>query len=239
MKPKILAIIPARGGSKSIPRKNLTLLGDKPLIAHTIQVALAASSITKAVVITDDLEIANVSRLYNAEVPLILPSELAQDESPITQALMYAIPKIQSESEIFEYLLLLQPTSPFRSVFDIETAIESMLERHSDSLVSVSIVDRHPYWMKIVNQDGYLENFFQTTQSNKRRQDLPVIYALNGAIYLIKLEKFLISENFYTENTLAYIMPPERSLDIDRPWDLHLANLILSHNSVSSISPIE
>jgi CMP-N,N'-diacetyllegionaminic acid synthase len=226
--PTILGIIPARGGSKAIPRKNLALLGNKPLLAWTVEVALESASLDRLVISTDDPEIAEVGKKLGAEVPFLRPAELATDASTSMDVILHAI-RWFADNENYrpDYVLLLQPTSPLRTATDVREPIKLALAKHADSVVSVCETHQHPLWMKGVNEEGTLVDLYPQSSAPTRRQDLPSVFALNGAIYLA-LRTFLLSERtFISDRTYAYVMPENRSLDVDTPWDLHVADLIL------------
>ena len=226
--PTILGIIPARGGSKAIPRKNLAILANKPLIAWTVEAAIESDSLDRLVISTDDPEIAEAGKKLGAEVPFLRPTDLASDTATSMDVILHAIRWLEeNESYRPDYVLLLQPTSPLRTVTDIRKSIELLLAKRGDSLVSVCESHQHPLWMKSVNEDGKLVDLYPQSATPTRRQDLPPVFALNGAIYLA-LRTFLLSERtFITDRTYAYVMPENRSLDVDTPWDLYLADLIL------------
>ncbi len=226
--PTILGIIAARGGSKAIPRKNLALLANKPLIAWTVEVAIQSDSLDRLVISTDDPEIAEVGKKLGAEVPFLRPGELATDTATSMDVILHAIRWFdENESYRPDYILLLQPTSPLRTVTDIHRSIELVLAKRADSVVSVCETRQHPLWMKGINEDGKLLDLYPQSAVPTRRQDLPPVFALNGAIYLA-LRTFLLSERtFISDHTYAHVMPENRSLDVDTPWDLHLADLIL------------
>jgi CMP-N,N'-diacetyllegionaminic acid synthase len=226
--PTILGIIPARGGSKAIPRKNLALLANKPLLAWTVEVALESASLDRLIISTDDPEIAGVGKKLGAEVPFLRPAELATDISPGMDVILHAIHWLdESENYRPDYVLLLQPTSPLRTVTDIRESIKLALAKRADSVVSVCEAHQHPLWMKAVNEEGRLADLYPQSAAPTRRQDLPSVFALNGAIYLA-LRTFLLCERtFISDRTYAYVMPENRSLDVDTPWDLHMADLIL------------
>ena len=156
------------------------------------------------------------------------PPELAQDDSPSTAPVLHAIRWVE-EHEHYQpdFVILLQPTSPLRSADDIYFAMQLALEKDADGIVSVFPVKHHPYWVKQINPAGRLQDFIRPPQPLTRRQDLPSVYALNGAIYLARRSVWLETGNCYTDRTYAYVMPVERSLDIDTTWDLKLAELIL------------
>jgi CMP-N,N'-diacetyllegionaminic acid synthase len=224
----IIGLITARGGSKAIPRKNVTPLAGKPLIAWTIQAALASRSLDRVIVSTDDTEITRVAREWGAEVPFVRPPELAQDDSPHHDVLIHAIRWLESQpASPPDYIMLLQPTSPLRTAQDIDAAIALATEKDADAVVSVCPAHHHPYLSKLIAPDGRLLDFIERPPGYLARQSLPPVYALNGAIYLSRRSVLLEREGWDTDRTYAYVMPPERSVDIDSPWDLHLAELIL------------
>jgi CMP-N,N'-diacetyllegionaminic acid synthase len=226
--PTILGIIPARGGSKAIPRKNLALLADKPLLAWTVEVALESASLDRLVISTDDPEIAEVGKKLGAEIPFLRPTELATDTSASMDVILHAIRWFDdNENYRPDYVLLLQPTSPLRTATDVRESTKLALAKHADSVVSVCETHQHPLWMKGVNEEGTLVDLYPQSAAPTRRQDLSPVFALNGAIYLA-LRSFLLSEHtFISDRTYAYVMPENRSLDVDTPWDLHVADLIL------------
>ncbi len=222
-----LTLVPARGGSKSIPRKNIVPLAGKPLIAWTIEAALSSSRAGRVVVSTDDEEIAATARRYGAETPFVRPSELARDDTPSMPVVIHALGWLRdNDGYTPEVVLLLQPTSPLRTAEDIEGALDIARDRSADSVVSVTESPAHPFLAKRIGKDGELEDFVPHPPI-ERRQDLEPAYALNGAIYVTTVRHLLAHESFYAEPTYAYVMPRERSIDVDDPWDLHLCELIL------------
>ena len=223
---KILAIIPARGGSKGIPRKNIKLLAGKPLIAYSIEAGLKSKYINKVVVSTEDEEIAEISKKYGAEV-VKRPKELARDESPTIDAIKYTLKFLEFEGYIPDIIILLQPTSPLRTVDDINKAIELFLNNDCESVVSVSECKKSPYWsLKI--EDGYIKPILGWDYFlNKRRQDLPKTYYLNGAIYITTVKDLFKYNGFFSQNTDPYIMPEIRSIDIDESIDLKFVEFLL------------
>jgi N-acylneuraminate cytidylyltransferase/CMP-N,N'-diacetyllegionaminic acid synthase len=228
---EILAIIPARAGSKGIPGKNLVCVGGKPLIAWTIDAAIRASSIARVVVTTDGEDIATIARDHGAEVPFLRPAYLAEDRTPGIDPILHAIRWFEErENYVPSYVVMLQPTSPLRSSEDIEAAIQIALAREADAVVSVCESHHHPSWMKTIDDDGRLHDFF-APNSVHRRQDLQPVYVLNGAIYLGRRSVLNAQQTFYTDHTFAYIMPPERSLDIDTAWHMELAEILLVQRS--------
>ena len=225
---EIVGLITARGGSKGIPRKNVKLLAGKPLITWTIEAALQSRELSRVVVSTDDDEIARVAQQWGAEVPFMRPPELAQDDSPHILVMEHAIRWLEKHDDARpDYMMLLQPTSPLRATEDIEAVIQIAEARNAVAVVGVCKADHHPYLTKRISEDGTLVDFLSNDIVYLRRQALPPAYALNGAIYLNRRESLLTNRTFVPQGTYGYIMPPERSLDIDSLWDFHLAELIL------------
>ncbi|SJZ43945.1 acylneuraminate cytidylyltransferase family protein [Selenihalanaerobacter shriftii] len=230
---QILAIILARGGSKGIPKKNIKELNGKPLIAYTIESAKQSRYIDCLVLSTDDEEIAEVGKQYGAEVPFIRPDELATDTAKSEDAIIHALNWLRDNEEYLpDYIMLLQPTSPLRAVEDINRSIEKLTASKADSLISICKTDKSPYWMKTINDEGYLEPVISEKKHYNRRQDLPDTYQLNGAIYIAKVEMFLKYKSFFTDKIVPYIMPRERSIDIDDVIDWKLIQLLLEEEFI-------
>ena len=225
---RILAVITARGGSRGIPQKNIRTLLDKPLIAYSIQAALQSRTLTKIIVSTDDETIAHVSKQYGADVPFLRPKHLASDTATSLSVLQHAVRYLEEEEDFpANIIVCLQPTSPLRSAEDIDQAVTLCLSSGADSVVSLCQVEHHPYWMKKVVAGRVYPLMEIADEKYPRRQDLPPVYQLNGAIYVTKRNVLLEEERLLGKHTLAYIMPQERSIDIDTPLDLKLAELIM------------
>lgn len=222
----MIAIIPARGGSKGLPGKNIKLLCGKPLIAYTIEAALNAKEVSRVIVSTDDEEIAKVSLLYGAEVPFLRPGFLATDTVMAVDNYIYTIERLATEcgKEIDEFVVL-QPTSPLRISDDIDNAIRIFHSKDADSVISYT-QEQHPIsWHKYVKEDGSFEDILNANISN--RQGLRVSYYPNGAVYVFRF-KVIKERKYYTEKSYAYIMPRERSVDIDYLIDFKYAEFLLS-----------
>ena len=169
---KCLALIPARGGSKGVLRKNIALVGGKPLLAWTIESALKANCIERVIVSTDDEQIAQVARDLGAEVPFLRPAELARDDTRRNHPLLHAVEWLAAHENYFpEWVILLQPTSPLRSSDDIEAAFALALDRHADAVVSITPACVHPFWTKKIDETGRLSDFVASNKSETRRQD--------------------------------------------------------------------
>lgn len=224
----VLGLIPARGGSKGIPKKNLQMLGRHPLIVHTICAAQQSKELTHVLVSTDDEEIAETARNTGVQVPFIRPPEFSSDTARSVDVAIHALDWLAETQEITpDYIMLLQPTSPFRTAHDIDGAIQLSERKFADAVVSITETEEHPYLAKALDDQGRIYPFIQNELMPQRRQDLPMVYTLNGAIYLIKTALLRKTRNWCPPHSLAWIMPPERSLDIDTPWDLRLARLIM------------
>lgn len=232
MKNSVLGIIPARGGSKGLPGKNIKRLGDKPLIAHTIEEAKKSSYLERIIVTTDDMEIRKVAIDYNAEVPFLRPTELAQDHTPTIDAVIHCLDFLkETEEYVPEYICLLQCTTPFRSVVDIDRCIQRCLTTNYDACISVCEANSNPYWMKTFEKDK-LCSFMIEQDMILRRQDLPNIYEINGAVYVIRTEALIENHSLHIENATGYIMPQDRSIDIDTEIDFLVAETIMKYNKL-------
>jgi CMP-N,N'-diacetyllegionaminic acid synthase len=213
---KVLAIIPARGGSKGIPRKNVRDVAGKPLIAWTIEEAKKSAYIDRLILSSEDPEIIEAARSWGCEVPFVRPMELAQDETPGIEPVLHAL------NAIFDYdiVVLLQVTSPGRTVADIDGCIDHLVRHGANSCVSLTKAKENPYWMFKVGARGVMQPVIPTDQIYSRRQDLPQTYILNGAVYVARSEWLREHKTFVTDGTLGFVMPNERSLDIDTEQDL-------------------
>lgn len=212
---KVLALITARGGSKGLPRKNVLVAGGRPLVAWTVQAALNAKSVNRVVLSSDDDEIMAAASAAGCEVPFRRPPVLANDQASSMDVVIHAL----SELPGYDYVVLLQPTSPLRTSSDIDAAFRSMRNNDAPACVSVTEVEQSPYWMYHLSDDGRLCSVLEPLPKVSRRQDLPHIYSLNGAIYIAKVEWLLHTKGFLSSETLAYKMPKDRSLDIDDATD--------------------
>lgn len=217
-----VGLIPARGGSKGIERKNIKEIFGKPLIAWTIKQALETKSLDKVIVSTDSEEIANISVDCGAEVPFIRPERISLDDSPGISNVLHLLQEIPKTSKI----LYLQPTSPLRKTEDILNIIELQNKHGAESCISISKAPKHPAWMYKLENNNKLKPIF-SEEKTSRRQDLSEIFVINGALYLGNAEFYKREKKFITSETLGYIMPKERSIDIDDMDDWMLAELKL------------
>jgi len=225
----ILTIIPARGGSKRLPRKNILSLAGKPLIAWTIEAAKNARTAKTICVSTDDPEIARIATEYGADVPFLRPAELASDTATSVAVALHALDWYKSQGLNFDTMLLLQPTSPLRSSKDIDDAFELFKKNNANSVTSVCEVDHSPLWSNTLPANLSMDGFIPESVKNLRSQDLPTYYRLNGALYLVRTDVLLRERSFIASTgSFAYIMPRDRSIDIDTKLDFIVAESILS-----------
>jgi CMP-N-acetylneuraminic acid synthetase len=224
----VLAVIPARGGSKGLHRKNILPLAGKPLIVWTIEAAKKSKYIDRCLVSTDDEEIALVSRENGGEVPFIRPKKLGMDDTTSVSVIKHALESIK---ETFKIILLLQPTSPLRSNEDIDSALEFFMDRNAPALVSVT-KSTHPLeWSIQVNDDYSFGVSDDNLLKGKRRQDYKLPHTINGAIYIADISSFIKNDGFINIQTIAYKMPKEKSIDIDDKIDFLFAETIIRSNN--------
>lgn len=224
---KVLGIITARGGSKGIPGKNIVDLGGKPLIEYTLKAAADSKLMNDFLVSTDDPEIAEVCERLGFPVPFMRPEELAADDTPTLPVLINVLENVEKE---YDAVMILQPTSPFRTSADIDKAIE-MLEKNgtADSVISVvKVGDNHPARMKQIEKGVLIDPPFAESVEGLRRQELPDLYLRNGAIYLTRTAVLTEKKSIKGDVSLAYVMPEENSVNIDAPLDLIIAEALLS-----------
>lgn len=230
----MLAIIPSRGGSKGLPGKNIKSLCDKPLIAYTIEAAQAARSIDRLILSTDDDEIAEVAQKFGVEIPFMRPAHLAQDDSLAIDNYIYTVDRLNAgSSKQYDDFIVLQPTSPFRTAADIDNAVELYREKKADSVISVCEVSHPPMWAKKIAPSGVLKDYFNINIGNRNRQELQPAFMPNGAIFILKLSLLKSRDSYYSDNTYAFIMPLERSLDIDAPLDFEFAEFLMRKHGKS------
>ena len=218
-----LAIIPARGGSKRLPRKNILDLAGKPLIAWSIEAALKSEYIDKVIVSSDDEEILKISEDFGADI-IKRPQELATDISTSFDAIKHTI----DETPRYDYIVLLQPTSPLRNKKHIDESIKTLISKDADAIISVCEMDHSPLWSNTLPENESMNNFIREDVKNKRSQDLDNYYRLNGAIYICKTELLLKEETFFIKkNIYAYKMQRKSSIDIDEKIDFKLAEFFI------------
>lgn len=224
----MIAIIPARGGSKGLPGKNIKMLRGKPLIAYTIEVALKSKYITRVILSTDDEEIAKVGLSYGAEVPFLRPDFLATDTALAIDVYKYMLDRLEKAENLkIEEFIVLQPTSPLREFSDINTAIKLFKEKNADSVISYC-EEHHPIrWHKYLTNDNRIVPIFSNEQVQNRQAERPSYYP-NGAIYVFKKRIIVEEKTYYTDASYAIIMSRKNSVDIDTLEDFEYAEFLLN-----------
>jgi CMP-N,N'-diacetyllegionaminic acid synthase len=220
---KILGIIPARGGSKGLPGKNILNLCSKPLIAWTIEEAKKSTIIDKLIVSTDDQKVAEISKEYGCEVPFKRPKRLSQDNSITDDVVIHALETI---NETFEIIIILQPTSPLRTYKDIDNSLKFLIENKCQSVISMCLSDKPYEWYHSVDKKGFIKKIFNSSITNRQLSNKS--YLPNGAIYASFIDNYKINKTFYHENSMGYIMPKNRSIDIDDILDFKIAEFLLN-----------
>ena len=221
---RVLAVVPARGGSKGVPRKNIRVVGGQPLIGWTLEAARGSKYIDRVVVSTDDAEISDVVEGYGRGIALRRPAELATDEAGSQGVVLHALDACPG----FDLGVLLQPTSPLRTAQHIDACLEQLTNRGVDSCISVSAASESPEWMFRIDEQGRMSPLLEPGERAVRRQDAPRLYLPNGAVYAFSIAWFRQAQRFLDPDTLAYVMPGDRSLDIDTEADLAVFEYLAS-----------
>ena len=223
----VLAFVPARGGSKRLPQKNLRRLGGEPLVGWTIAAAQNSDLIDRIVISTDDDEIMLLGEKLGCDVPFRRPAVLATDTARTIHVLQHLLRSIDRE---YTYVVQLQPTSPFRNSADIDATIEACVTSKAPACVSVCPVKKSPHWIFSVSEDKRMSPVLPLPEGTSRSQDLATYYELNGAIYVARSDWIVQRDSFLSDQTIAYVMPRERSLDIDTEGDLALAEAMIANS---------
>lgn len=230
---KILAIIPARGGSKGVPGKNIKLLSGKPLLGYTSEIALQSKYLTEVIISTDDEKIIEVAKVLGVKVPFVRPTELAEDSTPTICVIIHALQWYKNQNIFFDAVCLLQVTSPFRTVDFLDKAIEKFVEKETDSLVSVQKVphEYNPHWTFEVNENENLKIATGETEIIMRRQELPVAYHRDGSIYITKTNVLLEQHSLYGKSTAFIESEPDFYVNIDTMQDWEKAEKMIQNKS--------
>ncbi|MDR3627007.1 MAG: acylneuraminate cytidylyltransferase family protein [Ignavibacteriaceae bacterium] len=227
---KIISIIPARGGSKGLPKKNILQLNGKPLIAWTIEKALQSKYIDRIFVSTDSEEIAGIAEKFGCNVPFLRPEEFARDSSPSSEAIIHALDCFEKLGERFDYIALLEPTSPLRKMNDIDLSIKKIINNeNADCLVSVGeIHTEHPFIIKKMDFEGFVSPYISNAKSIYQRQQADKAYFPYGVIYLSKIESYKKNKTFYLEKTLSYEIERWQNYEIDDIEDFMIIEKIIN-----------
>jgi CMP-N,N'-diacetyllegionaminic acid synthase len=226
---KILVVIPARGGSKGLPGKNIKIMHGNPLITWSIKAAQSSKSVDRVFVSTDSEEIANVARSYDVEVPFLRPTSFAEDSSPSWAAVLHALDTFSEQGEQFDYVAMIEPTSPLRKENDIENAIQMLIEsQESESLVSVGEVHmEHPIIVKKIDERGRVKSYIDGAKSIYQRQQADMAYFPYGVVYLSKVASYYKNKDFYTDKTIPYYIERWQNYEIDDLLDFNLIEQII------------
>lgn len=228
---KIFAIIPARGGSKGLPRKNIKSLAGKPLIVYSIQAGLNCNKISRVIVSTEDSEIKKVSLDWGADV-IDRPIELATDNALTRDVVLHVLDNLSNESDLPDFFVFLQPTSPLRTTAHIESCLDSFFSSNAKCAISVTEVDHHPY-KAFRLESGYLYPLFDIDYLDQSRQKLPKIFRQNGAIYVMQTKIFLKKKTFFVHPVMPFIMSRNVSIDIDTAFDHFICETILTNHELA------
>jgi CMP-N,N'-diacetyllegionaminic acid synthase len=233
--PKVLVVIPARGGSKGLPGKNIRSFAGLPLIAHSILCAKGCPSVNRIVVSTDSDAIAAAAVEYGAEVPFRRPAELATDTAPMWPVIKHALENSEKAfTERYDVVVLLDPTSPARLPSDIEAALTTLHgDVQCDGVIGVSEPEFSPYWHCVVEEDGYLRDLFPKAKDFDRRQDVPVVYCINASLYVWRRSLVKDSDNWRSGRLRLHVVPSVRAIHIDEIHQFEIAELMVQHGLLS------
>jgi len=226
----VLAVIPARGNSKGLPRKHLLDAGGKPVLAWSIEAGKGSRYIDRLILSSEDEEIIAVAEEWGCEAAFRRPSSLATDTAKIEDVLIHAL---EALAEPYDYLVLLQPTSPLRTAADIDGCLETCRSSGAPACVAVSEPRKSPYWMFRIGEDGQMHPLFAEYKDTFRRQDLPPAHGVNGAVYVAEVAWFRERQSFIGPDTRAYVMPPVRSIDLDGEQDLIFLRALIAGNTAN------
>lgn len=229
---KVLGVIPARGGSKGIPRKNIVPLLGKPLLAYTVEASLSSRRLSRLILSTDDDEIATVGRAWGVDVPFMRPAGLAQDDTPMIPVIQDIVGRLAELGESYDALFILQPTNPLRRVEDIDGAIDLLERSGADSVIGfVDVQEKHPARMKYIDENRrVIDPPFGEEFEGQRRQDLPKIYLREGSVYVTRMKVLMEQNSVKGRDCRAWLIPPERACNIDTELDLFLAEQLLHYS---------
>ncbi|WP_279117848.1 cytidylyltransferase domain-containing protein [Fusobacterium varium] len=224
MKEKILAIIPARSGSKGLKDKNIKMMNGKPMIAYTIEAAQNSKIFEDIIISTDSEKYAEIAKKYGGSVPCLRDKKLANDNAKSSDVILDILNRVEKKYDLF---ILLQPTSPLRTEKNIIEAYKMYLEKKANSVVSVCEMEHSPLWANILNEEKRMDSFLRGIDVNGNRQELETYYRINGALYIANVEYFKKYQNFYYKDSYAYIMEKENSIDIDDELDFKIAEYLM------------
>ena len=225
----ILAIIPARSGSKGIKDKNIYEFKSKPLMFWTFNAAKQSKLLDKVIFSSNSKKYISIAKENGIDAPFLRPNNISSDITSSAEVVIHALDWVEKKLKLIPtYILYLQPTSPLRTFNDIDNSILIAKKNNADSVISVNKTDKHPYFLKELNSQGKISHYMPMKNPTPRRQELEQYYVLNGAIFLVKT-KFIKQGDWYGKNSFAYVMPKNRSIDIDSLDDIKLANFYINN----------
>jgi CMP-N-acetylneuraminic acid synthetase len=234
---RVIGIVPARGGSKGIPRKNIVSVCGKPLLAYTAQAALASKRLSRIVLSTDDEEIAHVGSQYGLDVPFLRPPELARDDTPTIAVLQDTVQRLEAAGEHIDAIFTLQPTNPLRQPDDIDGAIELLAKTGADSVISfVDAGEKHPARMKCIDTEGRVVDppfAFSEVTEGQCRQELLKLFLREGSVYLTRRQILMETNSLRGKDCRAWIIPEDRACNVDTPFDLFMVETLLKHHGIA------
>lgn len=222
-----LAVITARSGSKGLKDKNIKMLGGRPLMVYSIEAALDSGMFDTVFVSTDSEQYAQIARQYGAEVPFLRSEGIAGDHASSWDAVREALEQYEKLGQRFDTITLLQPTSPLRSADDIVKGYQLFAEKEADYVIGVCRTEHSPLWCNTLPEDMSMDGFISKEIDSKPRQELPDYYRINGALYIVRVSALSGVDDMYHSGCYAYVMPPERSIDIDTAFDFKVAELFM------------
>jgi len=227
---RVLGLIPARGGSRDIPRKNLRVLGGKPLLQHTVEAALAARGLSRVVLSTEDEEIVALGRQYGVDVPFLRPAELARDDTPTLPVVLHALTWLERVGDRFDAICLLQPTHPLRRPEHVDACIALLEQTDADAVMTVLRVPPayNPHWVYFVDASGHLALSTGARQPIPRRQELPAAFHREGSVYVVRRDVVMTQQSMYGDRLVGYELDPAQSVNIDGWDDLERAKDLLA-----------
>lgn len=231
---RVLGVVPARGGSKGVPRKNIKKLGGKPLLQYTAEAALSAERISRTILSTEDPEIAEVGRACGLEVPFLRPPDLAQDGTPTLPVIQHVVRWVEAQGDYFNAICLLQPTTPLRTANDINTCIELLEQNDVDAVVTILPVpsDYNPHWVYFRDCNGLLRLSTGEEEPIPRRQSLPQAFHRSGSVYVTRREILMEHNSLYGRRLIGYLLNPKKHVSIDTPEDWRRAEDLLRAASI-------
>ena len=224
----IVAIIPARGGSKRLPRKNVKQLLEKPLVAYTIMAALESRFVDRVIVSSEDEEILAIAQSWGAEAPFVRPEELSAEDVDSVEPMIHATRWLKQQGCHPDYVMCLQCTSPLRTSEHIDEAITQCIQRGAEGLISLGPATKHPLWYRTMDEQLMVREMVNHRDNHGLQRPLSEIFCPNGAIFMVKAEVLLEQNTLFPANTIGYIMDEESSLDIDTPFQFKIAEWLLA-----------